>query len=392
MAKRAASETASQSAKAARMALAPTMVEEHSAALALVSSATGLPDECRAMLRVVAPLCIGMPGAERHAYQEEMAHVLSNVCGGVDSQRKEAVVAAEAHVAEAKLEAESAGVRLAEMEQQVLEIRAACESKCASATSAADRVFSAQQALSAEEARVVAFVGERACAEAEKEEYEGVLQDTFTRLTEGVKQWREREKLLKVLLEALGGLGLDRSLLDALPVALKTKAEARGVFAKLTVSAADEALRKRIALLSDQAEGLGRNLSEGAETVQHAQEALNVAQQGQSAALDAQVAAENALHEAETLMQEAAASVQALQTEINWRSTLLDESRTESVRVSELFERFVEWQDGSRASVAVVEMSEKTSTLAEASEMIVDKVHVAPAATDVLEAAEVAGA
>jgi len=342
------------------------------------------------MLQVVAPHCI-TPGAQRHAYQEEMAHVLSGVCSGVDAQRQEAVVSSEVHLASAKVDAESAQVRLVELEQQVAEIRAVCENKAALAKSAAEGVVSAQQALAAEEGRVVALTGERACAEAEKEEYEGVLQDTLARLTEGVKQWREREKLLKSLLDVLGGLGLDQSLLDALPVALKTKAEARGVFAKLAVSTADEALQKRVRLLSDQAEGLGEKASECTKAVQHAQEALAVAQQAQSAALDAHVVVENALHEADLLMQEAAASVQALKAETIRRSTALDESRTESARVSELFAQFAEWRDGPRHVPTETAADAEAAGMAESTTMAT-KADMQPAVTCVLQAAEVADA
>lgn len=393
MAKRAASEAQPQNVKMARIVPA----DEYSAVLALVSSASDLPEECRAMLQAMAPHCIGTPSAERHIFQEEMARVLSNVCSTVDSQRRAAVVAAEAHLAEAKVDVEVAELRLAGVEQQVSDLRAACECKSVSVKSAADGVVSAQQALSAEEKQVEALAGERACAEVEKEEYEGVLQDTVTRLLEGVKQSREREKLLRVLLDALRGLGVDRSLLDALPVALKTKGEARGVFAKLTITTAEEVLKKQVAFLSDKAEGFARDISERAEAVKCAQEALVVAQQAQSVALDVQVAAENALHEAETLRKEAAASVQTLKTEINRRSNVLDESRTESTRTSELFARFAELRNGPQDAPVATEMVGVTSAVAELAgeadaTKISDKIDMPVVAATVQQAAEVAGA
>lgn len=349
------------------------------------------------MLRVVAPHCIGTPGAERHAYQEEMAQVLSDVCSSVESQRRVAVVSAETHLADAEVDAEKAGVQLAGTEQEVLRVRAACEGKAASAKSAADGVVSAQQALSAEERRVEALANERACAEAEKEEYEGVLQDTLTRLKEGVKVWREREKLLKLLLNALGGLGLDRSLLDALPVALKTKAESRGVFANLAVTAAEEGLQKRISMLSEQAEGMGRESTERVEAAQRAQEALTAAQQAQSAALDEHVAAQNTLFETETSMQEAVACVKSAKAEISQRSTVLSESRVESSRVSQLFAQFTQWRDGPQdapaASVMVVELADAAETpgIAEVTKMT-DKVDMPKADASLAQAALVAGA
>lgn len=410
MAKRAAEIQAQSGAKVARTAASKSasLAEEHAAALALVSSATGISEECRAMLQVMAPYCGATTTADRHAYQEEMTHVLSGVCSGVESQRREAVVSAEAHLEEAKMNGEREEVRLAGMEKEVLGIRGMCEGKSASVKSAADGVASAQQALSAEEKRSDAIAGERACAEIEREEYEGVLQDTLSRLREGVvssRQRREHEKLLKLLLDTLCGLGVDRSLLDALRVALKTKAEARGVFANLAVSSADEALQKHIALLSDKVDSMGFEFTQCAEVVKRAQEALAGAQLAQSSVLDEQVAAENTLQEAESRRQEAAASVRVSKAEVNRRSVVLSESFVESKRVSELFAQFTEWRDGPTnaptPSVIVAELPEVVTTtgavveadgVAEATKIGDKSAEMTMAAVSVLQAAEVAGA
>lgn len=403
MAKRAA-EAQPQSVKVARTAKSAFPTEDHTAVLALVSSAVEISEECRAMLQALAPYCSATSIGDRHAYQEEMVHVLSSVCSGVESQRRAAVVSAEAHLADAKLGAEKEEVRLAGLEQEILVIRGMCEGKSASVKSAADGVASAQQALSAEEKRADSIAGERACAEVEREEYEGVLQDTLVRLREGVlsgRNRREHEKVLKSLLDTLRGLGVDRSLLDALPVALKTKAEARGVFANLALTHADEALQKHIASLSDKVDSMGVESTKCAEVVQRAKEALAVAQQAQSSALDEQVAAENTLQEAEARRQEAAASVQASKAEVNRCSVVVDESLVESKRVSELLAQFEEWRDGPKnaptASVAVAELPEVATTTgvleAEGAMNMGDKsAELATTTVSVLQAAEVAGA
>jgi hypothetical protein len=404
MAKRAA-EVQPQSAKVARTANSASLAEEH-AALALVSSATEISEECRAMLQAMAPYCSGTTIADKHAYQEEMVHVLSGVCFGVESKQRAAVVSAEANLADAKVDAEKLEARLAGLEQEVLGIRGMCEGKSASAKSAADGVASAQQAVSAEEKRAEAIAGERACAEIEREEYEGVLQDTLARLREGVvssKQRREHDKLLKSLLDILCGLGVDRSLLDALRVALKTKAEARGVFANLAVTCADEALQKHIALLSDKVDSMGLESTKCAEILQRAQEALAVAQSQQSSAIDEQVAAENTLQEAESRRQGAAASVRASKVEVNRCSVVLDESCVESKRVSELLAQFVEWRDGPKdapaASVAVAELPMATTGAVVEAEGVAEATSAGDKSADMtmtavsaLQAAEVAGA
>lgn len=187
-------------------------------------------------------------------------------------------------------------------------------------------------------------------------------------------------------------------------MALKTKAEARGVFANLAVTTADEALKKHIALLSDKVDSMGLESTKCAEVVQRAQEALAVTQQAQSSAIDEQVAAENTLQEAESRRQEAAASVQASKAEINRCSVVLDASCAESKRVSELLVQFVEWRDGPKnaptTSVAVAELPvESTSgavveakAVAEATKVVDKSAEMTMTAIPVLQAAEVAGA
>lgn len=409
MAKRAA-EVQPQSAKMARTAATKpaSLSEEHAAALSLVSSANEISEECRAMLQTMVPYCSGATAADRHAYQEEMAQVLSGVCFDVESQRRAAVVSAEGHLTNAKVDAEREEVRLAGIEQEVTGVRGMCEGKSASVKSAADGVTNAQQALLSEEKRADAIAGERACAEVEREEYEGILQDTLARLREGVvssRQRREHDKLLKLLLDTLCGLGVDRSLLDALRVALKTKAETRGVFANLAVTSADEALKKHIALLSEKVDSMGLEATKCAEVVQRAKEALAVAQQVQSSALDEQVAAENTLQEVESRRHEAAASVQASKAEVDKCSTVLDESCAESKRVSELFAQFVEWRDGPKNSSTTSASDAELPTVVTSTDAMVEAEGVAEAtkvgdksaemttaAGTVLQAAEVAGA
>jgi len=401
MAKRAA-EVQPQSAKVARTSVSTSspLAEEHAAAMALVSSATHISEECRAMLQSMAPYC---SGTSIHAYQEEMVCVLSDVCVGVEAQRREAVDSAEAHLADAKAGVQRQEVRLAGIEQEVLGICGVCEGKSALVKSAAEGVASAQQALLTEEKRVEAIAGERACAEVEREEYEGVLQDTLARLRDGVvssRQRREHEKLLKLLLDTLCGLGVNRSLLDALRVALKLKVEARGAFANLAVTSADEALQKHIASLSEKVDSMGLESTKSAEVVQRAQQALAVAQQAQSSVLDEQVASENTLQEAKSGRHEAAASVQATKAEVDRCSVVLDESCVESKRVSELFAQFVEWRDGPKnaptESSAIAEPNVVTPTgaegVAEVTQVGDKAAEISTAAISMLQAAEVAGA
>jgi len=53
-------------------------------------------------------------------------------------------------------------------------------------------------------------------------------------------RWREREKLLKVLMERMAQMGIDKSLLAALPVALKVREDQRRKFGQVVVERAEE--------------------------------------------------------------------------------------------------------------------------------------------------------
>jgi len=250
-----------------------------------------------------------------------------------------------------------------------------CDDKSASARSATDGVISGQHALLVEEKRKEALAGERACAEAEREEYEGILEDALVRLRDGAvsgRQWREREKLLTSLVDTLSGLGVDRSLLNALPVALKTKADARGVFAKQAVTFSDDVLRKHIAVLSDNIERVTQESAKCEQAAHCAQQALAITQQVQSAALNEHVTAENTLQEAQSRMQEARALMQASKAKISKQSTILVQSCAEKVYHSELFAQFVDWRDGLQngctENISVAESPEEVMANGTASE------------------------
>lgn len=280
--------------------------------------------------------------------QVEMLQILFDIGMGIQSQKQQAVVVAVANVAEAEVDAQTARVQLVVLEEQVVTSCGERDGQAAVAKSAAEAVIAAKQAYAVEETRAETLASERVCLEAEKEEYESVVQDSLVPLKEGTLSGLPRREMLELLSEVLGKLGVDQSLLDSLPVSLKPKVEGeeRGHFAQMVVAAAEDALQKHVTHLSDQFAGKDTEVADCAHEVQRAQSALATAQTVQGVCFDSQVAAENALQDAERLRQEALSTINALETNITERSAELEGSRLESASVSDALVQFAKLRDG----------------------------------------------
>jgi len=134
---------------------------------------------------------------------------------------------------------------------------------------------------------------EREVIESERDEHESGLAEIWGPLKaselDGKQKWRERERLLKVLTEKMTRLGIDKSLLAALPVALKVKIDERGPFGQVVLSRAEEAYLRHIESLKERLRDWQLNhsvcmaeISEAEATVDQAKEAVEMVAQASS--------------------------------------------------------------------------------------------------------------
>merc|ERR1712070_951243 len=125
------------------------------------------------------------------------------------------------------------------------------------------------------------------------------------------QQWRERNRALGVFLEAMAPLNLEESLSDALPVALKTKADARGKFALLVIAQVEAAMTAFITDLTEKVANVDAVSAERSNAVMAAQASLEVAQDKEKNIMEELVVAQNQLLEEETRQQELEQEIQA---------------------------------------------------------------------------------
>merc|ERR1712176_558538 len=108
------------------------------------------------------------------------------------------------------------------------------------------------------------------------------------------KQWRERNKMISQVMQMLEKTDADKSLADALPVAFKTKADARGKFALQVLEHGKKAIFAHISVLTTSIESSELEAAEQAKQVSDAERAVKTAEGHQDAASQEFIDAENA--------------------------------------------------------------------------------------------------
>merc|ERR1712183_446788 len=83
----------------------------------------------------------------------------------------------------------------------------------------------------------------------------------------GFSNWRQKNKDIESLKELLVKLNPPESLIDALPAALKNRADKRGEFASKTVQFAEGEIREHIAALEAKISNFENEVSEQAQVI-----------------------------------------------------------------------------------------------------------------------------
>lgn len=289
--KRAAREAAAPPAAAKKPRADPMMraVEE------AVRRAEGLPESCREMLLVMAPLALGAPCDERHEVQREAVEVIGEAMRGIEAQHQASLDAQKAEVdsiqsSKGMLEsaAAEAQVRLGEAARMVdtrkVALAVTTEALAAAKATSAEKQ-EAQRSGDAARAQV---------AEA-KEALDRAIDVDLRAIKEGSQGTAHYEALQPVL---RGLEDLDESLAAALPATCAKASGDRATFDTMVIEALDKALHEGAAKLAQQ-------LQEGAPAAQARAEAAEAASSQLATAAGMQQQAEEALAEAEARHREA---------------------------------------------------------------------------------------
>jgi len=297
--------------------------------------ATEIPEDCRTMLEAGVPGCLGPPANERHQLQSSMVQWIGETIEGVEARLRQAVDEEAAKVAKADEACKEAENAVSDA-KGILEAKdAELAEKKSAKNEAVQAVKSAKAGLT--EAQVAQKKGDASLAEAgkHKEEYEGILNNHVGYLKEddGFDVNRAKTHTTEVMRTAKK-IGLDESLLTALPSACTTTPSQRGSFDKMVISELESSFQNKVAALTEE-------MSTGAEATANRAAAVAGAEQVVQAAEEVQKDAEAALAAAQAAQGEAVAGLQ--EAEKNKKAKAAEQAAVGELKKKseQVLERFV---------------------------------------------------
>jgi len=256
-----------------------------------------LLETCRKMLQAAAPYALKTPKEQQHEYQASIVKELTELYAQAEQRHVADLAGAKAAATEHADASAAARVALEATTERVANLLKEKEAKNVAYETAADGIKKAKAALQAEQEKVASIAGDKAEAEAKRSEFDQVMQGDFVKLKNSEfpnKEWRARNKTIARVLEHFGHAEVSQSLLDALPVALKTIAADRGKFALVVVEHADAAVNDQMEKMTAAIGALDAAAAEQTRAVAGAEQAIAAAEEVGKVAWQEMVDAENA--------------------------------------------------------------------------------------------------
>eukprot|EP00927_Polykrikos_kofoidii_P068499 TRINITY_DN63869_c0_g1_i1.p1 TRINITY_DN63869_c0_g1~~TRINITY_DN63869_c0_g1_i1.p1 ORF type:complete len:421 (+),score=85.60 TRINITY_DN63869_c0_g1_i1:79-1263(+) len=220
-------------------------VDKFAAIKETLLEAEGYPKSVRSMLVACFNEAVGIPRDCRHKSQETLVGWVGEVLASVAKTMQEAVVVSEAQVTEAITERETN----AAAEKEALEVLASKNEALDSAKEALVVATSAQrdtkEALAVAENEQIKV--DRDLADAAKRQSD--LQDSISRLATVLERSPAAPEDIEALLAVGKNVGIEPSMLTALPGALAKTVESRGEFDKIVFDSFERELKQNVANL-----------------------------------------------------------------------------------------------------------------------------------------------
>lgn len=260
---------------------------------------------------------------ERHKYQESVVDMIGGVLNGVEAEAKSRIEQTKEKLeamGETRLQREAAAQSAgAEVDSK----RVVTQEQKHALAADAEAFKAARESLSAAQAAYKATCKELDAQTKEKERLQAILADFVKPLTEGTAEVDSVQRLTTSLMASLSKLGLDESMMSAIPEAIVKEPSARGAFDTSVVSGLKEELDKRIAVGEKDMAAKEPAKAEANTKVQEAQGEFEKAKEKQhkgaaayTEARDAQKAAEESLKVANKALADVDPEVKALQNEL----------------------------------------------------------------------------
>jgi len=287
-----------------------------------LEQAADLPEGCRKMLVACMPHCFGTPNDERHACQEDAVRMIGEVLQGVETTLQKAADDEGAKVTD--IEASKTGLQAAVTEAETALAAAAEDVKSKTATLAeAAKAMQAAKA-SVKDAESAQRAGDASFQQAQqsKAALDKGIETDLRAILEGEGA---PEQHYQALLPLLTDLGLDESLMSALPSSCKKAAADRGAFDSMVLEQLGARLKEQAASLAKTVEEGAPAAKERASVVEGARAEFDVAVEAQKKAADALEGARAGERAAADGVKAAAQRLAAFEPEYNQATKVRDE-------------------------------------------------------------------
>jgi len=260
---------------------------------------------------------------ERHKYQESVVDMLAGILSGVEVEAKNKIEQIKENIegmGETRLQreatAQSADVEVSSKRTLTQEHKHALAAD-------AEAFKAAKECLAAAQAALKATCKELDAQIKAKERLQSILADFVKPLAEGTAEADSAQRLATSLMASLSKLGLDESMMSAIPEAIVKEPSTRGAFDTSVVSGLKEELDRRIVTGDKDIAAKEPAKAEANAKVLEAQSEFEKAKEKQhkgaaayTEARDAQKVAEDALKVANKALADADPEVKALQKEL----------------------------------------------------------------------------
>jgi len=262
-----------------KRAVADIFLERCAPVIALLEECSD--PSCVKMLQAVAPDCLRIVKASRHAYQTQVSEMLEKEIAGIETSHAEAASEASAKIAEHNA-AEGERVAAVSASEAALEAkRAERDVKDAGLVEAIAAVKNAKAALAHEQTEQEGLVDSHRQRIAEKDDLQQVLENDWKPVKEASfawNLWRKRNHSIEQVVTMMRSIDADETLVAAVTPAMKEKLAERGPFTKKVIEQAESAMMGHAAQLDVRIGNIDTEGAERAAAVRAAEVALEAAE------------------------------------------------------------------------------------------------------------------
>jgi len=294
-----------------------------------LSKASDLSEDCRAMLVAGVPGCLGTPASDRHELQATMVAWIGQVMDGIEAKLQASIDSTDAETAEARAKKE-------DLDDKVATAQATLDSTAEAVSAMATKLAqSSRDAVSAKEKLVKSQEDQRKgdASQVELGKQKQVLQAAVDEnvkylTTEEGFQAVQAKTHMNTLKPMAKRLGLDESLLTALPSACVQLPSQRGTFDRMVVEQLEKGIRARMEELEGQLQAGAPASAERAAVVEAAQKEETAAGEAQKQASTELAQAEAELTAAKAAQTAAKAAVKEYAPELEQVTAARSERET----------------------------------------------------------------